>query len=154
VKPFLSYALLDMPSVHLRIPLVAPVLKPNGLLAVFAPSITQIGECLKIVREQQVPFVLDRAVELGTGISSGRLWDVRFAKPRMRSNSKLVTAAPAREANESVDENAEAPPDKESGDEIAVSPVEEVEHDAVLVCRPKVGERIVGGGFVGIFRRI
>jgi hypothetical protein len=134
------------------------VLKQNGLLAVFAPSVTQIGDALNTIREQRLPFVLDRAVELGTGISSGRLWDVRFATTRSRSHTKLVTnitdGNPDEAAQEVAEYASEKEPEKESEDEIAASTQEVAKGETVLVCRPKVGERIVGGGFVGLFRRI
>ncbi|KAL1849271.1 hypothetical protein Plec18170_007563 [Paecilomyces lecythidis] len=154
--PFLSYAILDMPSAHQRIPHVAPILKRDGILAVFMPSVTQIGECVDLIRRQQLPFILERAVELGSGLSSGRLWDIRFAvkKSRADPSSWIDPAAPGsdggsapktNEASESVDLENEAASEEEQPPQ---------ESDSVLVCRPKVGTRIVGGGFVGIWRRI
>ncbi|GAD97829.1 tRNA (adenine-N(1)-)-methyltransferase [Paecilomyces variotii No. 5] len=154
--PFLSYAILDMPSAHLRIPHVAPILKRDGILAVFMPSVTQIGECVDLIRRQKLPFILERAVELGSGLSSGRLWDIRFAvkKSRADPSSWMDSAAPGpdggsapktNEASESIDLENEAASEDEQPSQ---------DSDSVLVCRPKVGTRIVGGGFVGIWRRI
>ncbi|KAF7592186.1 hypothetical protein BBP40_000527 [Aspergillus hancockii] len=152
VEPFLSYAILDMPSAHQRIPHVAPVLKENGVLAVFMPSITQIGDCVDLVRRKKLPFSLEKVVELGPGISSGRSWDVRFAVKKSRADPSSWTEAP--DAGEGAVQQ-----ERESSDEGSVESVpapEEAprEEDSVLVCRPKVGARIVGGGFVGIWRRI
>jgi hypothetical protein len=145
VAPFLSYAILDMPSAHLRIPHVAPILKRDGVLAVFMPSITQIGDCVDLIRRQALPFTLEKVVELGAGISSGRLWDVRFAVKKSRADPSSWSETSDSEqtaAGSDTGEVATAPEEAPKGD------------DSVLVCRPKVGSRIVGGGFVGIWRRI
>ncbi|PYH46722.1 tRNA (adenine-N(1)-)-methyltransferase [Aspergillus saccharolyticus JOP 1030-1] len=176
VDPFLSYAILDMPSSHLRIPHVTSILKRDGLLAVFTPSVTQIGDCLELIRRERLPLVQEKVVELGNGISSGRLWDVRFA---VRKNKDTLAESGSggssgsasgvevveeqqreEEAVEPVEEVAEVAEETASSPTSAPSSVaaaegeEEEEVDRVLVCRPKVGPRIVGGGFVGIWRRI
>ncbi|KAL1958199.1 hypothetical protein VTO42DRAFT_5054 [Malbranchea cinnamomea] len=152
VKPFLSYAILDMPSAHLRIPHVASVLKPDGILAVFMPNITQIGECVNLIREKNLPFVMDRAVELGTGISSGRLWDIRIAQTRSRG--KLTTGVNEEAADGAAEETPEETSDMSAAEKASDSAGDKSNTESVLVCRPKVGERIVGGGFVGIWRRM
>lgn len=160
-SPFLSYAILDMPSAHQRIPHIAPILKPNGLLVVFMPSITQIGDCLELIRRQRLPFVQEKVVELGAGLSSGRLWDVRFAMKKSRADPASWASSPSpspsqsesqSESSSSTSEEAQSPEQEDESTLGDNTPVEEQE--SVLVCRPKVGARIVGGGFVGIWRRI
>lgn len=160
-EPFLSYAILDMPSAHRRIPHVAPIMKDDGVLAVFMPSVTQIGECVDIIRRRRLPFYLEKAVELGTGISSGRLWDVRFAVKKSASNDAVDgRRAVVGEENQAEQAAAAAGGEEASASESepdvvgGASPEKSEEQESVLVCRPKVGARIVGGGFVGIFRRI
>ncbi|OGM46983.1 tRNA (adenine-N(1)-)-methyltransferase [Aspergillus bombycis] len=150
--PFLSYAILDMPAAHQRIPHVAPILKENGVLAVFMPSITQIGDCVDLIRRQKLPFILEKVVELGPGISSGRQWDVRFAVKKSRADPSSWTES-SETSEGSVQQDREA---LDEGSVESVSTPEEApkDEDSVLVCRPKVGSRIVGGGFVGIWRRI
>ncbi|KAJ9241315.1 hypothetical protein DTO271D3_8396 [Paecilomyces variotii] len=158
--PFLSYAILDMPSAHLRIPHVAPILKRDGILAVFMPSVTQIGECVDLIRREKLPFILERAVELGSGLSSGRLWDIRFAVKKSRADPSSWTDPAAQgsdgpktdEASEDVD--VENEPASEEEQKQQPQSQSQDKNDSVLVCRPKVGTRIVGGGFVGIWRRI
>ncbi|QKX55598.1 uncharacterized protein TRUGW13939_02694 [Talaromyces rugulosus] len=158
-KAFLSYAILDMPSAHQRIPHVAPVLKRDGVLVVFMPSITQIGECVQLIAREKLPFVMDKVVELGTGLSSGRMWDVRVAVKKSRADpSSWVESSRSEAADSSVSEedgssgsstsstSSEGPPEGPS------EPA--AEDNNVLVCRPKVGLKIVGGGFIGIWRRI
>lgn len=151
VQPFLSCAFLDMPSAHLNIPLVAPILKTNGILAVFMPSITQIGDCVTLIRQQRLPFVMDRTVELGMGLSNGRLWDVRAAFKKSRADPSSWSESSG--SDEPAAQQDATPQDSDA--EAAVGP-ETTQKDAesVLICRPKVGQKLVGGGFVGIWRRI
>ncbi|EEP75762.1 conserved hypothetical protein [Uncinocarpus reesii 1704] len=150
-KPFLSHAILDMPSAHLRIPHVTPILKVDGALAVFMPNVTQIGDCVKLIKDQRLPLVLEKAVELGIGISSGRTWDIRLVsrRPSAIKNKDLNQAT--RTGNEETEDISE---DESQSITTNVAAEEPQAGDSVLVCRPKVGERIVGGGFVGLWRRI
>lgn len=152
--PFLSYAILDMPSAHLRIPHVAPILKRDAILAVFMPSVTQIGECVDLIRRQKLPFVLERAVELGSGISSGRLWDVRFAVKKSRADPSSWVDPDSQESDGNSAPQSEEGSENTESEKSPTSEEQPKEEDSVLVCRPKVGLRIVGGGFVGIWRRI
>lgn len=149
--PFLSYAILDMPSAHMRIPHVAQILKRDGFLAVFMPSITQIGECVDIIRQQRLPFVQEKIVELGAGISNGRQWDVRFSVKKSRADPSSWTGT---SSSTESDEGGLQQDQEESSSSSNVEEEAPKEEDSVLVCRPKVGTRIVGGGFVGIWRRI
>ncbi|EZF33901.1 hypothetical protein H109_00748 [Trichophyton interdigitale MR816] len=159
LKPFLSYALLDMPSAEKRIPEVARVLKTDGVLAIFTPSITQIGDCVQLIKDQHLPLVLTKSVELGMGISGGRLWDVRPAVIRasMKSqddaeeamDSPVDTSVANRQTHSAKEEDTDIQSSQESGLG-GENHLPSVKH--VMVCRPKVGERIVGGGFVGIWR--
>ncbi|KAJ5983371.1 hypothetical protein N7481_005470 [Penicillium waksmanii] len=148
VEPFLSHAILDMPSAQLRIPHVAPMLKRDGFLAVFVPSITQIGDCVRLIRQHHLSLVQERVVELGMGISGGRQWDVRLATKK--SGADPASWSPSAEA-ESDDASADPAEDLT---EIPVSEVPSKVDEMVMVCRPKVGLRTMGGGFVGIWRRI
>lgn len=158
--PFLSYAILDMPSAHLRIPHVAPILKRDGVLAVFMPSITQIGDCVELIRRNRLPFIQEKVVELGTGLSSGRLWDIRFAMKKSRADpSSWTTDEGAAQQEQDQDSVSSSPDETQPAAEETQTQVQEIpsvqeEKDSVLICRPKVGLRIVGGGFVGVWRRV
>ncbi|PGH01812.1 hypothetical protein GX51_04992 [Blastomyces parvus] len=147
--PFLSHVILDMPSAHLRIPDVAPIMKDDAVLAVFAPSITQIGDCADLIWKQKLPFFQEKVVELGTGISSGRLWELRIAVKRS-TNDSISRETPAEEA---LDETAEDSSDTAVEEVPSPTKGSNTTGDEVLVCRPQVGARIAGGGFVGIWRR-
>jgi hypothetical protein len=151
-KAFLSYAILDMPSAHQRIPHVAPVLKRDGVLVVFMPSITQIGECVQLIAREKLPFVMDKVIELGTGLSSGRMWDVRVAIKKSRADPSSWTESSRSEAADSSASEEEASSGSSGSSEGPSEPA--AEDNSVLVCRPKVGLKIVGGGFIGIWRRI
>lgn len=145
VDRFLSCAILDMPSAHLNIPLVTPILKTDGILAVFMPSITQIGDCVTLIHQQRLPFIMESVIELGMGLSNGRLWDVRVAFKKSRADPSSWT-----ESSGSDEESAEG-----KITEVTAAPVEAQKGaDSVLICRPKVGMRLVGGGFVGIWRKM
>ena len=66
-EPFLSHVFLDLPRAHSHLANVAPVLRTDGILAIFNPSITQIAECVEEIRKRRMPYILDRVVELGIG---------------------------------------------------------------------------------------
>ncbi|KKY25002.1 putative trna (adenine-n)-methyltransferase [Phaeomoniella chlamydospora] len=186
VEPFISHVLLDLPSAHLELQRVSQILRLDGLLTVFAPSVTQIGDCVKEIKERSIPLQMEKTLELGMGISNGRVWDVRLAGVRSRStdrgDSSILrsrignvgsTTASADEQTiiESQSEREAEQPDISStecstiqSDSISAEeqkpqpsqrpPETEGANQEVMVCRPKVGERIVGGGFVALFRKI
>lgn len=142
--PFLTHAFLDLPSTHTHLSTVASALQTDGMLVVFNPSITQIAECMQKIKQESIPLFLDQTLELGTnGTSGGREWDVRAVKPRAAKKEEVPAAAVT-----SAGEGEQSARD-----------VEQVKSDAEnqtwsLVCRPKVGERVVGGGFLGVFRKM
>ncbi|KAH6889889.1 adenine-N(1)--methyltransferase [Thelonectria olida] len=120
-EPFLDHAILDLPSAHDNAQDVIQALKPNGLLILFKPSISQIGEFQTWAREADQPVRFERVIELpvtttADGIrdtGGGREWDVKTVVPKG------------------------ADPDSQP----------------VQVMRPKVGDRVAGGGFVALLRR-
>lgn len=149
VYPFLTYVLLDMPSAQNLIPKVAPIMRADGVLAIFTPNVTQIAECVDIIRRQRLPFLQEKTVELGTGISSGRLWDIKVVQTRAHV-SRIVGKRRAVENQDQTDpEQSVSEFEREPSADAVKS-----EGDIVQVCKPKVGERIVGGGFVAIFRKM
>ncbi|KAH8174371.1 tRNA (adenine-N(1)-)-methyltransferase [Sarocladium implicatum] len=119
--PFLSRAILDLPSAHSHALPVISSLLPSGLLVLFAPSISQIAEFQEWCMGRGLR--LEKVLELPTtGVSDtmpdasgGRLWEVKIVKPR--------------------------------GDEGE-------DGKMVRVMRPKVGDRVAGGGFVAVFRKL
>ena len=122
-KPFLSHAILDLPSAHDHAAPVIQALRPNGLLILFTPSISQIGDFAAWLREADLPLNQEKVLELPTTTVSeiapeavgGKPWDVKIFMPR----------------------NAQG----------------ESEGQPVQVMRPKVGDRVGGGGFVAVYRR-
>lgn len=154
-EPFLSHAFLDLPNADTHIDNVAKAVKVDGNLIVFNPSITQINECALKIKQEGIPLELDRVIELGVnGGSGGREWDVRPVKPR----TQKVEAAP--EAVAISGEDAEVRSDAESRDaeqeqaENVANPSQTPDEGKwAMVCRPKVGERVVGGGFLGVFKK-
>ena len=155
--PFIAHAILDMPSSHQQIANIAPVIRPAGMLLLFAPSITQLGDAVRVIKEQRLPFVMERVLELGSGISGGRDWDVRLATRRHGSlDSKESAPAGTTFDNGGEEEGPRVEDNSNDPSERVQVPETEVANtgaEEVLVCRPKVGKLIVGGGFVGVWRR-
>ncbi|CAG9994078.1 unnamed protein product [Clonostachys byssicola] len=125
-NPFLSRAVLDLASPESFANPVVRALKPNGLLVVFNPSISQIADFAKWAVTTGQPLRLERTAELPNSFlvaadeptandcGGGRPWDVRTVVPRNAGS----------------------------------------EGEIVQVMRPRVGDRVVGGGFVAVFRRL
>lgn len=128
--PVLSHAILDLPDTHDYLKIVSDALKPNGKLVAFCPSITQINTCVLHIKDHKIPMYLDQVLELGS--AGGREWDVRPVQPGKRKSAQ-------REAELEV----------ETG-----SPSSVAENPWAMVCRPKVGVKTVGGGFLGVWRKM
>lgn len=119
-QPFLSHAILDLPSAHEHASSVIKALHPNGRLIVFTPSISQIADFQAWALRTGQPIRHERAIELAVSTTAdgtrdtggGKEWDVKTVIPRSDPNGVPVQ-----------------------------------------VMRPKVGERIAGGGFVHVMRR-
>ncbi|KAG5974017.1 hypothetical protein E4U55_000129 [Claviceps digitariae] len=121
--PFLSRAILDIPSAHEHAERVIEALLPNGILILFSPSISQIGDFQKWSTESNQQVRLEKVLELPVSTTSdgvhdaagGKQWDVKTVLPRVLPQDGSVKL--------------------------------------VQVMRPKVGDRIAGGGFVAMIRR-
>jgi hypothetical protein len=153
VEPFLSYIILDMPGCAKQIQKAASVMRDGAMLVVFVPSVTQVGDCIREINKHRLPLEMEKVVELGEGISNGRLWDVRLAKIRAREKAPMVKVEADIESSEGSPDLSSTEP--ESVEEDAHTMVlKEDDNAPVLVCRPKVGRVIIGGGFVGVWRKI
>lgn len=175
-EPFLSHVFLDLPNSHFHLPNVVPALRVDGFLAVFNPSVTQIVECVDAVRAQRLPFHLDQVVELGAGTI--RQWDIRSVIPKAvkrkqedESASEAPTSVSGADSDIEVDldadtavESSDASSDAASVDAAGVkardaelvkdSAKRKPQEARATICRPKAGERVVGGGFVALWRRM
>lgn len=147
-EPFLTHVFLDLPSADSHLTNVAPVLHVNGILAIFNPSITQIADCVEAIRDQKMPYLLDQVIELGAGTI--REWDVRAVRPRATLRKAEVQDSPEAPSGDPIDPVAgEAARDEELAKDLAQN-----EDKWAMVCRPKAGQQVVGGGFLGIWRRM
>jgi len=156
-EPFLEHAILDLPGTHEYLELVGKALRPNGSLITWNPSISQVMKCVEIVRELRLPFVLEKVLELGSSVGvGGKEWDIRSVRPRalerLRDN-KDETFVSTKEGE--IGETGTEPivTDTESPSGYEKSSWED-STGYEMVCRPKVGIRIEGGGFVGLWRRM
>ena len=158
VEPFLTHIVLDMPNADHHIELAISALHVNGGLLVFNPSITQIMTVVRIVTEKFLPLQLERVLELGQHMTGGKEWDVRCVKPRARVQSEgsaVGEAAAASNANQEEPEERTEEGEGEAANHTGTSRTKP-DPDAgwAMVGRPKVGYRIVGGGFVAFFRKM
>ncbi|KAK4951237.1 hypothetical protein LTR10_010210 [Elasticomyces elasticus] len=152
-KEFLSHAFLDLPGTEQHLGIVAKALKVDGALVVFCPSITQVMACLETVKIEAVELEMEKVLELGVnGGTGGREWDVRAVRPR--------AARPKVDSGVGREVEGEAEGRDDSGVELANSSGEDAEDNTEkadegwkMICRPKVGELVVGGGFLGVFRK-
>jgi tRNA (adenine57-N1/adenine58-N1)-methyltransferase len=155
-SPFLEHAILDLPETHHYFNIIGKALKPNGSLLTFCPNITQITAELKFARQNKLPLFLEKVVEVGVAVGvGGREWNVRPVKPRA-----LLKAQENAEPPESLEETEEAL--KYAAEDLRVIAREASGYETPasddngwkIICRPKVGLRIFGGGFVGVWRKM
>jgi tRNA (adenine57-N1/adenine58-N1)-methyltransferase len=150
--PFLTHAFLDLPATHSHLSAVASALQNDGTLIIFNPSITQILDCIAKIKRENIPLFLDQTLELGNnGGSGGKPWDLRAVKPRASSKVQ-PTEADSDTAQSSGSEASEESITRDPAQ--ALKEAKPEDPDWTFVCRPKVGERIIGGGFLGVFRKM
>lgn len=121
--PYLSGVFLDLPSPEAYLYDIARRMKLEATLIVFCPSVTQILQCKKVIEDSR---------KTCTDVESERqLIDLTLTK------------------------TIELPPGNGGGtrewDLKTVFTRESNEN--VSICRPKVGLKVVGGGFVGVFKK-
>jgi tRNA (adenine57-N1/adenine58-N1)-methyltransferase len=145
-EPFLDHAILDLPSTEDYFDIIGCAMKPGGTLLTFCPSITQITEGVLKVRGADLPFWLERVVEVGGGVGvGGREWDVRPVKPRAALKAEQGI----------LDETKTSPPALEDTSRREQHSIAGgMDSGWSMVCRPKVGRQVVGGGFVAVWRRM
>lgn len=163
VSPFLDHVLLDLPNVHCSLVSTSRALKTGGALVVFAPNVTQIQTCVELVRKERLALVMDRVLELGTGISGGREWDVRSTRPRaLKKDKKQALTSVEHDVHEAVEPLDLIDANPVAAENVADDPASSTSSvDASpgnegfeMICRPKVGARVVGGGFVAVWRKM
>ena len=155
-RTFLSHAILDMPGSHAHLKKVSEVLHVDGKLIVFSPSVTQIGNCVQLIKNERLPLILDRVLEVGQAMTGGRHWDLRMVVPRvlMKKTEAEVEASFAGDqtSQEKTERTMQVPEDLE-----AVTSIDDqtkVLEKAEMVCRPRTGDRTAGVGFVGVWRKM
>lgn len=86
LAPFLDHIILDLPEAEKHLGMAELALRPDGLLVLFVPSISQVQEAVLHVRAARLALILDDVLEIGTNVSGGRQWAVELARIRNRSN--------------------------------------------------------------------
>lgn len=145
-----------MPSSFQDVEKVASVLRTHGSFLAFNPSITQIISLVKTVKQLNLPLVLDRVLELGPQ-SGGREWDVRAVIPRAQrgiaQDSGMEDDA-SRNAEKISDDGSVADLAEQNPSDEDNSPIHNHVQEMEIVCRPRVGHRVAGGGFLGVWRKM
>ena len=173
-KTFLTHIVMDIPNAQDYLEKAANILQTNGGLIVFCPSISQIMAAVYKVDHDFLHLKLERVLELGPYLTGGKEWDVATVnnkKQRWLSHRKQQSVGGGgggREADASSEggtqDNREdsSSPDTEvtSSDEAAGESVD-IGADASadedrwkMVCRPKVGYTVAGGGFLAFWRKM
>jgi len=149
-KHFLSYVMLDMPGVHQVIENVVQAMKDDAVLMIFVPSITQIGDCVRIIKDKNLPLEMLKVTELGEGLSNGRLWDVRLVQKRsQQKRSKVIKVS-----SHVVDsEKVQAVSEEFVNDRVDGETNDESNEAPVMICRPKPGELTMGCCYIGMWRK-
>lgn len=153
-KPFLSHAFLDLPHAETHLEVLAKALRTNGCLIVFKPSITQILECVSAIKGAGILLELENVIELGVnGGSGGREWNVKAVKTKSSNQHVPLQDSGYRDEAEVTGHEGSESETKTDFDNHMEESSPSTSERWSMVCRPKVGERIVGGGFLGIWRK-
>ena len=162
-QTFLSHIILDMPNSYDHMEKVTSVLHPQGNLILFNPSITQIIAAVETVRKQNIPLYLERVLELGPTMTAGKEWDIRAFKPRARVQAEQDERGPSqstdaepssrRESQISIEDRGYQGPKAHTAEVKNTDALFEEQQGFEIVCRPKAYARVVGGGFVGLWKK-
>ncbi|MCJ1243102.1 hypothetical protein MMC30_000299 [Trapelia coarctata] len=161
-RAFLSHLILDLPDSYKHVAKAASALRTDGAMIVFNPSITQIMACVKLIRSKKLPLVLDHVIELGAGMTGGKEWDIRTVKPRAllkkeKAEEEAVIAvgdAMQLESGGSEEREGEGEEQFEASNEEQTKVGKQGDTGWEMICRPKAGARVVGGGFLGVWRKM
>lgn len=179
-NPFISHAILDLPGAHDHLEAVASVVHTDGIVLVFTTHITQLLSCLELSRKLRLPLILQRAIEIGPGVTGGRDWELGFTKKRKdvyresKSEAEMLESSIS-DTSESVlntgslssVQKADMPLENLDGGEATAARMEDEQQDLhtdtrpmakneelFAICRPKVVKDFMVGGFVGVFRKL
>ena len=155
-KAFLSHIVLDMPASFHHVEKAASVLRTNGNLLAFNPSITQIISIVKLVKQLNLPLVLNNVLELGPN-SGGRDWDVRTFIPRALTRIARASTReddPSKNKDKNSEDGSVADPAESDPFDRDSQPIHDQPGGMEIVCRPKVGYRVAGGGFLGVWTKM
>ena len=160
-KGFLHHIILDMPDSYQQLEKASTALLADGNILLFSPSITQITAAVHIVRQKRLPLFMERAVELGPSLTGGKEWDVRAVRPRAltRLEEETRLAAKRQLGSDEISPGHDQPSTVERPSDAVLREGEQDRasideaHGFNMICRPKVFARVVGGGFLGVFRK-
>jgi len=144
---FATHAFLDLPDAERHLDAVCAALRVDAPVVVFQPSVTQVLGCVRRVKTRGLELELERVVELGVnGGCGGREWDIRVVRPKAVPAAASVVDGSAAEVREEAEGEVVLSREVEGSSD-------REEEGWKMVCRPKVGELVVGGGFLAVFRK-
>ena len=123
-EPYLSGVFLDLPNPEEYLHDIARHMKLEATLIVFCPSVTQILQCKKVIEDSR-----------------------RASTDSHQKRENLIDLT--------LTKTIELPPGNGGGTrewDVKTVFTRESEEN-VSICRPKVGLKVVGGGFVGVFKK-
>lgn len=148
---FLAHAILDLPDPQEHFEIVSRALRPDGILLVYCPSISQIMECVQLVKKEFLPFILESTLEIGAAAGTGgREWDLRLVKPKAKAQADASSIT----SEIDPEEDEMSLPDSAEEEANIVQAVKESDLGWKVICRPRILARFSGGGFVAVFRRM
>lgn len=152
-KQYLSHVILDMPSPEDRLGLVCEHLKDDGRLLIFNPSVTQMVDCVERITLDGLPLHLERVVEMAGVFAGPRDWDIRIAKIKNPQLLKTEDEQPVVERQPGFLGRLSKAMSRWLSPKPASAPDTGKLRNYAFICRPKAGDRVAVGGFVGVWRR-
>ena len=106
------------------------------------------------IKRLSLPLILDCVLELGHDLTGGKEWDVRSISPRGPLQSKDCTSKSHGDGLTTIEKTGNQHQAMEviSSNKPRKTPPEDSE--LLMVCRPKVGVTGIGGGFVGMWKKM
>lgn len=160
-KSFLRHILLDMPDSYRQIEKATSALRPEGNIILFNPSITQITAAVDLIKTKKLPLFLERVLELGSNMTGGKEWDIRAVKPRAwayAEQERKLARKQESESKQTDQEHGHISTVDNSANSVSIDCKQggatmNKEQGFEMICRPKAYARVVGGGFLGVWRK-
>ncbi|KAL6715906.1 hypothetical protein ACLMJK_006867 [Lecanora helva] len=161
-ESFLSHVILDMPNNHRPVEKAASALHVNGNLLAFHTNIARVISVVGFIERQNLPLRLHRVLEIGSLMTGGRRWEVKVKKPTQISDTEDQSDSDFWGHYAGEDSELEL---EDNGGPSAVDQKEKSRHETSqtlhgtagnrrIICRPRPGDHTIGGGFLGVWKKM